>query len=192
MTIPDTKFEHQQPYKLAILEAYVAHRGNKPDAPRGVFWYGAAGSGKTWTAESFAEHWQSNGVQVWHGSALEIVAEVQASIGRNKDARDLFTMIYEVKRAGVVLIDDLGRERDGFGQSTLFTLLDAALNGDAFVIVTANRDAKALATYYGDDAGLRSRLSALVQQEWPATLPNARKVGPYPSHADAERAMVGK
>jgi DNA replication protein DnaC len=182
-----TRFDFQKAYQRALLAAWGA-RGNE-GSHRGVFWYGAPGTGKTHTAASFCAWLTTNrlnmadkdsppryrSIEVFQGNALELVAETQAAIGRNKEARSLWEMIQEVKQADIAFFDDLGREREDYGQSVMFTLLDAALASKAFVVVTANRDAKALAEYYRGDDGLRSRLSALLQQEWPVQLPNLRK-----------------
>lgn len=184
-TLDTSRYQHQAEV-WADLVALWERRQNTGSDFRGVFWFGAAGTGKTHLARKFCAQARTlrlhrdEGLniytpRVFEGSALELVAETQAAIGKNKDARDLFTMHEEIKRAHVVFLDDLGREREDYGQSVMFSLLDVALSRNAFVIVTANRSARELAEYYKGDAGLRSRLSALMSREWPATLPNLRK-----------------
>jgi DNA replication protein DnaC len=190
------RYTFQQPYREALQAAWNT-RGDGDH--RGVFWFGAPGTGKTHVGEDFcrwacAQHvkiprgdmppsWRR--VTAFSANALELVAEAQAAIGRNKAARSSWDMIQQIKASDVAMFDDLGREREDFGQSLMFTLLDTALASNCFVIVTANRDAKALAEYYRGDAGLRSRLSALLQQEWPADLPNLRKPAPKPQGYEA-------
>lgn len=171
-TTQDTKYAHQLPFWEDVVSLFKT-RGD--GGYRGVFWFGAPGPGKTFIANAFCKNAKELKFRVFQGSALELVAETQAAIGKNRDARDLFTMHNEIKSAQVVFLDDLGREREDYGQSVMFSLLDVALSSGAFVLVTANRSAKELADYYKGDAGLRSRLSALRQQEWGADLPNLRK-----------------
>lgn len=171
-TNPDTsRFDFQKPYLLAAADVF------SDKSFRGVFWYGAAGAGKTYCGEMLEETLLQRQLidRTFSGTALELVAETQAAMSRVDGARTLYEMIQEIKRASFVRLDDLGREREDYGQSVMFTILDTALNSKAFVLVTANRSAKELGEYYKGDGGLRSRLSALQPTEWPAESPNLRK-----------------
>ncbi|MCC6151189.1 MAG: ATP-binding protein [Planctomycetes bacterium] len=183
---PDTWCkDFQRPYWRTLVEISNARCQGANPGSRGVFWHGAPGVGKTFLAEQFCEmarrsklrmpegYWRE--VKLFAGNVLDLVAELQAAIGKDKNARTQFEMLREIKEADVVFLDDLGRERENFGQSAMFNLLDRALASNATVIVTSNRTAKELADYYGADAGLRSRLSALKAGEWAADLPNLRK-----------------
>ncbi len=144
---------------------------------RGVFWHGKPGTGKTHCAHELARALRPH--RKFAGKAADLVDEVHATFAGDRDARTRFAMRRQIEAADVVLLDDLGRERDGFGQDVMFQLLDAALASDAFVIVTANRSAKELAEAYNGDDGLRSRLSLLMQREW-VEMPHLRKGGGPP------------
>lgn len=177
--------DFQRPYWRALVEISNARCQGGDPGHRGVFWHGAPGVGKSYLAERFCEMGKHSklrtGESAWRevrlfaGNVLDLVSELQAAIGKDKTARTQFEMLREIKEADVVFLDDLGRERENFGQSAMFNLLDRALASNATLIVTSNRTAKELGDFYGADAGLRSRLSALKQMEWPAELPNLRK-----------------
>lgn len=138
---------------------------------KGLFWWGSPGSGKTWCARALArERFHRSFV----GRAATLVSETQAAM-RNSTARDLWTMQRVIEEVDVVLLDDLGRERDGYGQDVMFQLLDTALASPAFVMVTSNRSPSELAESYGrGDAGLASRLAALIHAEWGEDMPHQR------------------
>lgn len=138
---------------------------------KGLFWWGSAGSGKTWCAKELA---RCRFNRAFIGRAATLVAETQAAM-RSTNARDLWSMQKAIEEVELVLLDDLGRERDGYGQDVMFQLLDAALSSEAFVIVTSNKSPVDLAESYGKgDAGLASRLAALIQREWGDDMPHAR------------------
>ena len=149
-----------------------------------MFWFGETGCGKTHCANELARAIRPN--RQFKGVAADLVDEVQATFNGEKDARTRFAMRRQIEESDVVLLDDLGRERDGFGQDVMFQLLDAALSSEAFVIVTANKTAKELAESYNGDDGLRSRLSLLLQREW-KNMPHLRKDGGTPRDRPIER-----
>lgn len=187
--------EFQRDYWSALVRISNARYSGEGSGHRGVFWHGAPGVGKSFLAERFCElarrsklragesAWRE--VRVFAGNVLDLVAELQAAIGKDKDARTQCEMLREIKEADVVFLDDLGRERENFGQSSMFNLLDRALASGATVIITSNRTAKELSDHYGADAGLRSRLSALKSMEWSADLPNLRKAEMAEAFANA-------
>lgn len=158
-----------------------------PDG-HGVFWHGSTGVGKTHLAEAFIQSVRPRVTDTYsghdpkfRGTALELIAEVRAAIGSDPEARNEWQMFQACKHAQVVLLDDLGREPNDFGCAVMFGLLDRALAGQAFVLVTANRDANDLAIHYGGDDGLRSRLAMLDEKPWPSSMPDQRAERERPS-----------
>lgn len=164
-----TPTAHQQPYAARFRELYT----DPTRRCRGLYWHGAAGVGKTAVATHLARSLAGSDCII--GSAADLVAETQAAIGGDKEARSLWRMLSAVKGAKLVVLDDLGRERNAYARDVMFALLDAALQGRAFVVVTANCDAATLAESYGGDEGLYTRLQSLESREWPATMPNCRE-----------------
>ena len=159
---------------LGALEAHYAAR--KP----GVYIHGPTGSGKTYVANGFAKTYaqgrytRKGGVQ-WPNrvilNCLNATLEAHASMSKAHGARSAWEMVEEAKGAQIVVLDDVGRERGEYGRDVVFSLIDQA---GGFLIITSNRDKKALAELYGGDEGLRSRLSALETIEFPKDAPNWR------------------
>lgn len=165
---------HQQVAGEAIREAWTDNRS-------GVYIHGPTGSGKTFLADYVAKNlahgtYEKNR-QDWPNrvilNALNATLEAHASMVKGTKARTAWEMAEECKGAQVVLLDDVGRERGEYGRDLLFSLIDQT---KGFLIITSNRDKKALAELYGGDEGLMSRLSALVTVNFPADAKNLRRV----------------
>jgi DNA replication protein DnaC len=148
---------------------------------RGVYLVGATGTGKTMLAEQFArtvverrERKQGNQYVTDRLvlNCLEATLEAHASMSKGSEARSAWEMIQEAKTASVTVLDDVGRERGDYGRDLIFSLIDRA---GGFLIITSNKDKRALAEVYGGDEGLRSRFSALETIEFPADAPNFRR-----------------
>lgn len=170
-----TPEQHERSERVrGLLEAFFDH-GIR--SWRGVYLHGATGSGKTLCAKWWAAQARGRGTEVFETNALEASLEAQASHVKGVKARTPFELVQAVKSAGLVVLDDMGRDRTEFSRDVLFALLDTALASDAFVIITSNRTPADLCAHYAGDDGLKSRLSALRIIEYPAGMTNWRKGG---------------
>jgi DNA replication protein DnaC len=146
----------------------------------GVYLHGPTGSGKTfladWFAKAHASGMHRRGNEEWPNrvilNCLNATLEAHAAMSKAHGARTAWEMAEECKGASVVLLDDVGRERGEYGRDVIFSLIDQT---GGFLIITSNRDRKALVELYGGDEGLASRLSALVAVDFPADAKNLRR-----------------
>lgn len=166
-----SNFQHtpeQQPIIAAITRALN-------DGVRGVYLHGASGTGKTFIANQVAKYWNAKFII----NALDAVYEAQSAMS-DRTLKSVYHMRQNAKESDVVVLDDMGAERKGYGQDVMFALLDAALQGHAFVIVTSNEPPKELVAMYAGDERFASRLSSLTPIMFPHTMPNLRKAGRIP------------
>lgn len=163
----------QEPFWQQLVKAHAAWSIDHGERP-GVYWHGAVGCGKTFLAELFLRACRRRGWRTFAGHVPDLVTETQAAMAREDGCRSTHAMLGAIREAQIVLLDDLGRERDGYGQDVARQLVNACR--DRFLIVTANRPVTGkdgIATAHNDE-GLASRLLALEQVEWPASMPDRR------------------
>ncbi len=121
----------------------------------GWYLYGSAGVGKTHLAVAACRHQASVGRRPRFLSSARLLALVKATFDRDTRA-DAQSMLAEFEEADVVVLDDLGAERDSrWAESELASWIDDFYGRNAALIVTSNLDYAALAPRLGMRAASR-------------------------------------
>lgn len=123
-----------------------------------MYLHGGPGAGKTRIATAIARRF-TRGVVM---KSTEILRESRRGVGRKTE--DEFAAVDRMARVGVLVIDDLGVDKDtDFAFSVFYNLIDKRWiqkrNG---LIVTSNNSLDRLAENYGDDR-ITSRLAGLCK-----------------------------
>jgi len=170
---PEPTFD-QQPFWQQLVEIHAAWASGDAGARPGAYWHGAVGCGKTFLARMFVRAARRAGWSTFSGHLPDLVTETQSAMAREEGSRSTHAMLGAIREARIVFLDELHLARTPHAQDLARQLVNAS--AERFLIVTANVDAIEIAKRHNDE-GLASRLLALEQVEWPASMPDLRVNG---------------
>ncbi len=114
---------------LRVARRYVRHWPEMLEQSKGLLFYGPTGTGKTYLADCIANALKAQGVPVVVTSLLRVTADADA----------LTRIIERMKAARLLVLDDLGTERDtSFKREQVFSVLDSRYASKRPLIVTTN------------------------------------------------------
>jgi DNA replication protein DnaC len=100
----------------------------------GILFYGSKGTGKTFYAQCIVNALADKGVMTGFAKTSELILKMQ-------ETDDKSELLYAVRAFSLLVIDDLGTQREtSFGYETLYNLIDARYEAKKPTIVTTNLD----------------------------------------------------
>lgn len=158
--------EQQAAYNAAVAFGAKVTAGKNPGS---LFIAGDVGTGKTFLASCLVRDLHRRGVRVTWARVGDILREIKGTFGK-RDAEDV---LFRYQAAGMLVLDDLGKERPTeWAVEQLFLLIDSRYSEKRPLIVTTNYGAKALVnrlTPYawdgrqGDDTTARAIVDRLCE-----------------------------
>ena len=129
---------------------------------QGLLFYGGVGTGKTFAAACIANHLLSRGVPVVMTSFIKLLSSMQ-TFGNDNER-----LIANLNRAKLLIIDDLGAERDtDFAQEHVYNIIDSRYRAKLPLIITTNMTIQEIrepnSTRY---ARIYDRLSKMLPMEF--------------------------
>lgn len=125
------KPENEKCYKL--LKSYADRFAEMEEKNQGLLLYGRCGTGKTFGAACIANQLIQNGISVLMTSFVDIVSAFQ------NDADEGNMLISRAARAKLLIIDDLGAERDtSFALEKVYNVIDTRYRSGLPMILTTN------------------------------------------------------
>lgn len=127
--------------RVAVEFAKVALKSNV-----GAYFYGEAGTGKTFLASLIAQDFLREGKSVVFVKVPNLLSDIQATFnGKGKE----LDLLDELRAANLVVLDDFGMEKSTqWAGSTLCKILDMRYdNPDALTIITSNLSLEELAAH---------------------------------------------
>ena len=129
-------FEKDDRENEKISDALIKYCDNFAEfkaAAKGVLLYGPVGTGKTFLAACVANRLIEKGYSVHIEKLTDIVERMQEGYGKTK------TVLDELTKYDLLIIDDLGTERDtAFMNEKIFSVIDARYNVGLPFIITTN------------------------------------------------------
>ncbi len=126
--------------------------------PKGIYIYGGYGQGKSFILYSFAKELSENGKKVIYAYYPDLTRQIKSSIGSNQ----LETMIEELKKVDILMLDDLGGENNTayLRDEVLGPILQYRMNEDLPVFATSNYNLEELLKHFADTNNENDRLKA--------------------------------
>ena len=118
---------------INAMKRYIANFDNFKEQGRGVILYGTTGTGKTYLAAATANALIDKGYKVIFTSMSRIERTLQSSWGDRQEYINLLS------RVPLVVIDDLGAERDtSYMDEIIYSVIDARYTAGLPLIATTN------------------------------------------------------
>lgn len=118
---------------LKVAKNYVRHFEKMFADNQGIIFHGPVGTGKTYTAACIANELLDKGIQVVMTSFVKILQEIQ------KPDADEGTYLATLNRAKLLIIDDLGTERNtDYALEKIYNVVDSRVRTAKPVILTTN------------------------------------------------------
>ena len=165
--LADANFENFQQTKqnsrhLRLCRRYAEHFDKMVEKNQGLIFYGDVGTGKTFAAACIANHLLSRGVPVVMTSFIKLLSSMQ-TFGNDNER-----LIANLNRAKLLIIDDLGAERDtDFAQEHVYNIIDSRYRAKLPLIITTNMTVQEIrepnSTRY---ARIYDRLSKMLPMEF--------------------------
>lgn len=129
---------------------------------------GPEGIGKTHLAAAYLNHRASQGIPGMFVSLVDLMSTLRASINK-EGGSDWDLILAEYVAAGVLVLDDLGKEKaTDKTNEVLFYLLNSRINANRPTVVTTNFTLKELVDQIGYTPAIQSRLKGFVRVMWEA------------------------
>lgn len=120
-------------YNLKLCLRYAEHFDKMVEKNQGLIFYGDVGTGKTFAAACIANHLLSRGIPVVMTSFIKLLSSMQ-TFGHDNER-----LIDDLNRANLLIIDDLGAERDtDFAQEHVYNIIDSRYRAKLPLIITTN------------------------------------------------------
>ena len=121
------------PEQMRICQRYVEQWAKVRSENIGLLLYGGVGAGKSYAAYCIANALIDKGIFVLATSLPKLLSSIQSNFG------DQSEVLKDVEEAELVLIDDMGVERDSsFGQEKVFEVMDTRIKSGRPLIITTN------------------------------------------------------
>lgn len=144
------KSRSESAYKQAIEYAGNFEEYNK--AGKGLIFMGNVGTGKTHLAAAIAHHLAERGVGVKFGNITDIFQSLRSEFGSDEDT------LKDLKKMPLLVIDDLGKERDTEWQKeTIYSIVNYRYERALPMIFTTNLTAAELSSRLGEATMSRVR-----------------------------------
>lgn len=118
---------------LKVCRRYAEHFDLMAEKNQGLIFYGDVGTGKTFAAACIANYLLSRGVSVVMTSFVKLLNSMQTYGNDNE------RLISNMNRAKLLIIDDLGAERDtDFAQEHVYNIIDSRSRAKLPLIITTN------------------------------------------------------
>lgn len=159
---PDRQLSPGCSYRQAADKALRAAKGFvaaclRGDSPRGLYFDGSLGSGKTFLAASIAGELVERGLDARLIVVPEFLEQLRFSYREDKEYNEAQIM-REATSAKVLILDDLGAHHSSqWTISKIYTLLNNRLNSRQPCVITTNLKPNALAEELGPRAASRIR-----------------------------------
>lgn len=136
--------------RLLIVEDMINFIENYPNNKKGLFVHGAPGVGKTYTMAAFTNKLIEKNIKVASVFVPDFIADVKG-LSRDYDAKD--ELLNSVKRAQVLVMDDIGAERvDSWGRDEiLLPLINYRTENGLPTFFTSNYSPLELRKRYSED-----------------------------------------
>lgn len=132
-TFQNFRVDQANSYNLRLCRRYAEHFDLMMEKNQGLIFYGDVGTGKTFAAACIANHLLARGVPVIMTSFIKLLSSMQAYGNDNK------RLIANLNRAKLLIIDDLGAERDtDFAQEHVYNIIDSRYRAKRPLIITTN------------------------------------------------------
>lgn len=131
----------------------------KPE--KGAYFYGGAGTGKTFLAAIVAQEFLGDGYRVIFGDVPSLLVDIKSTFD-TKESTAAF--LKELVNADILVLDDLGAENvTDWSTEQLFMLINGRYNAGLPTIVTSNYDFNGLFARYKADV-IAKRLSGRLKE----------------------------
>jgi len=116
-----------------LLKSYADRFDEMYEKRQGLILYGSVGTGKTFGAACIANQLLSQGISVVMTSFVRLIDEMR------RFDEDVYRKIQRIMRAKLLIIDDLGAERDtSFALEKVYDIIDARYLSKKPLILTTN------------------------------------------------------
>ena len=161
-TFQNFRVDQANAYNLKLCRRYAEHFDKMVEKNQGLIFYGDVGTGKTFAAACIANHLLSRGVPVVMTSFIKLLSSMQ-TFGNDNER-----LIANLNRAKLLIIDDLGAERDtDFAQEHVYNIIDSRYRAKLPLIITTNMTIQEIrepnSTRY---ARIYDRLSKMLPMEF--------------------------
>lgn len=126
-----------------FIDEYDSSKLNK-----GLYIYGAYGTGKSFLAYQFAQQLTQKGIKVIFAYYPDLVRKIKSMIG----SVEMEQLINKIKKVDVLFLDDLGAENNTafIRDDILSPILQYRMNNDLSLFVTSNCNLEELAEHFSD------------------------------------------
>lgn len=132
---------------------------NKPN--RGLFLYGACGTGKTLLAAIIAQNYLRDGLNVKFFDMPGLLTDIKATFDSKTSTA---TFLDEICKADLLVVDDIGVEKvTDWSIEQLYLIVNRRYNSNRPLICTSNYDSNGLNRRLGDDITARRIISRLKE-----------------------------
>lgn len=132
-TFQNFREDRANSYNLKLCLRYAEHFDKMVEKNQGLIFYGDVGTGKTFAAACIANHLLSRGIPVVMTSFIKLLSSMQ-TFGHDNER-----LISNLNQAKLLIIDDLGAERDtDFAQEHVYNIIDSRYRAKLPLIITTN------------------------------------------------------
>ncbi len=132
-TFPNFRVDKDNAYNLKLCRRYAEHFDKMMEKNQGLIFYGDVGTGKTFAAACIANYLLPRGIPVVMTSFIKLLSSMQ-TFGNDNER-----LIANLNRAKLLIIDDLGAERDtDFAQEHVYNIIDSRYRAKRPLIITTN------------------------------------------------------
>lgn len=132
-TFQNFQVDQANSYNLRLCRRYAEHFDKMVEKNQGLIFCGDVGTGKTFAAACIANYLLSRGVPVVMTSFIKLLSSMQTFGNDNEH------LISDLNRAKLLIIDDLGAERDtDFAQEHVYNIIDSRYRAELPLIITTN------------------------------------------------------
>ncbi len=149
-------------YNLKLCRRYAENFDVMMKKNQGLIFYGDVGTGKTFAAACIANYLLSRGTSVVMTSFIKLLSSMQ-TFGNDNEL-----LISRLNRAKLLIIDDLGAERDTeFAQEHVYNIIDSRYRAKRPLIITTNMTIEEIREPNGTRyARIYDRLSKMYPMEF--------------------------
>lgn len=132
-TFSNFREDRENAYNLKLCRRYAERFNVMMEKNQGLIFYGNVGTGKTFAAACIANHLLARGVPVVMTSFIKLLSAMQ-TFGTDKEK-----LIADLNRAHLLIIDDLGAEREtDFALENVYNIIDSRWRAKRPLILTTN------------------------------------------------------